>query len=146
MKKVSKQDILDIINQIDDEMMDNGDDSMSVYDCFDFYEEDNKKIAKCLLNAITDKSHTNKLYSLYNVVVYCGVVLPEMIMERLYCQKKINKRKYNSLLKWLKDAWAYYHAHNCRLTQKKLEEYLVISNYSITKTKIKEMIDVLYGE
>lgn len=59
MERISKKDILDIIKQIESEF--EKDDIMSVYECFDFCEEDNDKIAKYLSNAINSKCYVKKL-------------------------------------------------------------------------------------
>ena len=138
MKIVNKQQILDIINQMDDELLNNKDNSMSVYDL--------RKIAKCLLNAINKNTVKDKLNNLVCAIEYCGYVLPDMILERLYLQKILNKQKYTALQKWLEDAWVVYRSHHIPITKKELEEYLAKVNYSITKQRIKDVLHLLYDK
>ena len=70
MKRVNKQQILDIINQINDELLDNGDNSMSIYECFDFSEEFKDDIAWALSEAINLNSNDQEaiLYAMMQVV------------------------------------------------------------------------------
>jgi hypothetical protein len=145
MKRVSKSKILEIINQINDEMLNDKDNPMSIYECFDFNEEFKDDIARALSKAIAlnSKYQETILDAMMNVVAYCGSVVPEMILKRLFKKKMLpTKVKYISLLKWLEDAWIMCKINNKPFTIRDLEECLKKCNHSCVKQKIKDVLDM----
>ena len=145
MNRIEEKDILNIIKQINDEFLQE-DSPMSFYECFDFDKKDNNKIAKHLSKAINLNCNCDEeiLNNMINTIAYTGSVVPSIIIDKLYRQKKLNKNKYKSLLKWADDAWFVYRIHHIPITEKELKEYLGKSNYSITKQRVKDVIHMLY--
>lgn len=141
MKRVSKSKILEIINQINDEMLDNGDNSMSIYECFDFYDGDNKEIAKHLNRAIKlNRFSIEKILEhLYEVVLLCGCVAPTLITEELYKQGFLKKDKYEALDRQIEDAFIIWKIKNTRFSQQDFDDMLKKCHYTETKEWINNL-------
>lgn len=142
MKRVSKSKILDIINQINDEMLNDGDHSMSVYECFGFYDGDNKEIAKHLNLAIKCNRFSIKkiLEHLYVVVLLCGCVVPALITEGLYKEGFLKKDKYEALDRQIEDAFIIWKIKNTRFSQADFDDMLKKCHHTETKEWMEGLV------
>lgn len=104
-----KKEIIEIIKEIDKDML-SAEDGMSVYDCFDFEEKNNKKIASYINDTINEMvcCGDKGLRRLCNAILYCDCVVIGFILEKLEQKKLITSSLLEQLKKNLEEADKIY--------------------------------------
>lgn len=118
---------------------------MTIYECFDFQEEDNRKIASSINDAINEIvcCGDKGLHSLYNAISYGSYALVCFILERLEQKKLITSQLLQQLKKNLEEADEMYTEDvkkRTRQIEKMLEDDLYLTELL---EKSKEKCNVL---
>lgn len=95
-KKELRKEIIKVFHKINKDLMNNGEDSMTIYDVYDFYYKDNRKIydnfTNFVYNYVNDKQ--NGVYEKYlqTAIRYCNGVLLGTVAESLNIDNEIKEK------------------------------------------------------
>lgn len=105
-----RTEIAKIFDEIDKDLQNDKENSMTIYECFDFQEEDNRKIASSINDAINEIvcCGDKGLHSFRNAISYCDYRVVVMILDNLEQKKLITPQLLELLKKNLEEAHEMY--------------------------------------
>ena len=105
-----RTEIEKIFNEIDNDLQNNKENSMTIYDCFDFQEEDKDKFidAIFILLVLFDyniKSNFACRLHMAKEIIKCDTTLAQMIIDELWDKKFISFEMFSKLVDEALDAF-----------------------------------------
>ena len=95
-KKELRKEIIKVFHKINKDLMNNGEDSMTIYDVYDFYYKDNRKIydnfTNFVYNYVNDKQNGVCEKYLQTAIRYCDGVLLGTVAESLNIENEIKEK------------------------------------------------------